>query len=123
MSAKVNLTKKMAGLAVALVISSGAMLLKAGSSVEEDYICESGSTFYECEDASDCSGWCVQRVTDDPTKGCTAHPGGECEKEETHEGVWYTEVEGTCTHPTYDCGCEVPPGAKGKRLQQVFTCT
>lgn len=118
-------THRIAKSTAATALSATSLLTMAALTAGTIYnaVCTTGTVFYDCYERSDCSGACEMFITSAPTSACTAHPGGQCNTTETDHGSAGFIYDGDCTRPSYDCGCEVPPGSTGRPYTQSLTCS
>jgi hypothetical protein len=110
-------------IALALLACGLSIVLNA-QTIWDDYMCETGSVHYSCEDSNNCEGGCVMTMSTSPRSNCTAHPGGQCPVLGGQEPLLVFLFKGTCTGPDYDfnCGCQVPVGTEGIPASIDYTC-
>jgi hypothetical protein len=110
-------------IALALLACGLSIVLNA-QTIWDDYMCETGSVHYSCEDSNNCEGGCVMTVSTSPRSSCTAHPGGQCANLGGQEPIAVLLFHGTCTGPdyNYNCGCQVNAGTEGIPGHSVAKC-
>jgi hypothetical protein len=108
-----------AGLAAGIAFATGAL-----ADSWQNFVCETGTVFNDCNGTGDCSGNCDQFVSDGNIADCTASPGNVCNNWEYEGGSGKYYSSGTCASAGEDgnCGCDLPPGATGSTYTQQYTC-